>query len=642
MILTLRTTLFSLVSLSLILAACSPTPTGPGAAVDSDGVKGDGDGGDGDGDLHLGDGDGDLQPGDGDLSPGDGDSGIDPTTLPATASCGDSLLNEDEACDDGNKESGDGCGDNCRYVEGGFICREAGNPCEPFAKCGDGVVSFPESCDDGNTVSGDGCTDNCKEEIGYRCDGVQDSVCTHTVCGDGKQEGAEACEHHPDSLVQGQAVPFNGCTVDTCQMEPNCTGFSCESPCGDGLIIGEEAREGRCDDGNIFDGDGCSSACEIEEGYDCTRKDCEIYDPDGDGAGPCLLRVPVIFRDLPNSFADVLPEYEEGAVDPCPPTPGLVGDQLNDDRKPVSSGVGSPGCIASADSFYQWYNDSDVTSTIIGELLLFDDNGTGNFVNRYGNRGDGLNPTQFSAGIDGNPAFFPLDGHALALPYNGEHATTPPQYYGGATDWSDNDGGSHNYYFTSEILYWFTYTVEMDATLTFLGDDDVFVFVNGHLALDLGGAHVPEKGSLVIRNGQLATNYESEARDAEGELLPVGPYDALAGTKAATEYGLQDGKVYQIKVFQAERKVYGSSFQLTLAGFNASRSDCRAVCGDGIIGAGEECDDSKNDGGYNECQADCKLGGFCGDGIVQENEVCDDADPNRPINCAGCRVIVIK
>src|SRR5690606_33946954 len=148
---------------------------------------------------------------------------------------------------------------------------------------------------------------------------------------------------------------------------------------------------------------------------------------------------------------------------------------------------------------------------------------------------------------------------------------------------------------------------------------------------------------LVIRNGQVATTYESEARDSQtGELLDEGPYDHLAGSKPVTEYGLQDGNVYQIKVFQAERKVYGSSFQLTLAGFDSSRSDCRAVCGDGKIGAGEECDDGENDGGYNECQADCKLGGFCGDGIVQETEVCDDADPNAPANCAGCRVLVIK
>lgn len=49
-----------------------------------------------------------------------------------------------------------------------------------------------------------------------------------------------------------------------------------------------------------------------------------------------------------------------------------------------------------------------------------------------------------------------------------------------------------------------------------------------------------------------------------------------------------------------------------------------------------------NDGGYNECQPGCKLGGYCGDGIRQENEQCDDNEPNAPANCRGCRVINIR
>lgn len=34
-----------------------------------------------------------------------------------------------------------------------------------------------------------------------------------------------------------------------------------QSGCGDALLTGDE----QCDDGNIWDGDGCSSACLIEE-----------------------------------------------------------------------------------------------------------------------------------------------------------------------------------------------------------------------------------------------------------------------------------------------------------------------------------------------------------------------------------------
>ena len=66
------------------------------------------------------------------------------------------------------------------------------------------------------------------------------------------------------------------------------------------------------------------------------------------------------------------------------------------------------------------------------------------------------------------------------------------------------------------------------------------------------------------------------------------------------------------------------------------------VCGDGFVGFGEECDDGVNDGGYNECQAECKLGGYCGDGIKQAGETCDDADPDAPASCNGCRIIVVR
>eukprot|EP00736_Rhodelphis_marinus_P013163 Rmarinus@m.18707 len=37
------------------------------------------------------------------------------------------------------------------------------------------------------------------------------------------------------------------------------------SGCPDGIVTGEE----QCDDGNAISGDGCSSYCFVEDGYDC-------------------------------------------------------------------------------------------------------------------------------------------------------------------------------------------------------------------------------------------------------------------------------------------------------------------------------------------------------------------------------------
>jgi hypothetical protein len=38
--------------------------------------------------------------------------------------------------------------------------------------------------------------------------------------------------------------------------------------------------------------------------------------------------------------------------------------------------------------------------------------------------------------------------------------------------------------------------------------------------------------------------------------------------------GLQEGQVYEIAVFQAERQTYGSSYKLTMTGFNTASSQC--------------------------------------------------------------------
>ena len=94
----------------------------------------------------------------------------DPTAnMAAPPGCGDGVLAADEACDDGNTTSGDGCSANCLRVEPGYSCVPAGQLCHEIAHCGDGVAVPPEQCDDGNTIAGDGCSPTCKVEIGYKC-----------------------------------------------------------------------------------------------------------------------------------------------------------------------------------------------------------------------------------------------------------------------------------------------------------------------------------------------------------------------------------------------------------------------------------------------------------------------------------------
>ena len=110
-----------------------------------------------------------------------------------------------------------------------------------------------------------------------------------------------------------------------------------------------------------------------------------------------------------------------------------------------------------------------------------------------------------------------------------------------------------------------------------------------------------------------------------------------------TKFSLTNGQFYEVVVFQAERQTVGSSYRLTLSGFNALPSECRPVCGDGIIGIGEECDDGKNAGGYGQCAPGCKLGEYCGDGVVQPDyEDCDDGvNINMPCP-SGCKRLIVN
>ena len=221
--------------------------------------------------------------------------------------CGNGVLTVDEACDDGNTVSGDGCSADCQTIEPGWQCPAPGRPCTPI--CGDGKVELGKPCDDGNTANGDGCSSTCQIEPGWSCTGSP-SVCTKAVCGNGVLETGEACDcgTDPTQLPTGCTGPnglFNGdgtgCSK-TCTMEPICRGtdgtgptHACAATCGNGnLEPGED-----CDDGNLVDGDGCSSTCKIEPGFTCTTRtnpdtqECTqtIY------SGQCL-ELPVKYRDF--------------------------------------------------------------------------------------------------------------------------------------------------------------------------------------------------------------------------------------------------------------------------------------------------------------------------------------------------------
>lgn len=508
--------------------------------------------------------------------------------------CGDGQINNGEDCDDKNTVSNDGCSATCK-IEPGWICPIPAVACTA-AECGDGLVAGKEECDDKNKKSGDGCSSTCTIEDGFKCPNAGQS-CSPTTCGDNKKEGTEQCD-------DGNLTPYDGCSP-TCTKEPTCpkTGGACTDACGDGIVFpGED-----CDDGNTKDGDGCSSTCKVEQGYKCSPSTDPL---------PQEIDQPIIYRDFsrgdkegvcaPNGCANGHPDFDtySGSVRGIP---GLLfnnGDAtktgvLDAEGKPqykCTLGDGANCTVTSKDTYAQWYRD-------------LPGNGTTTRVNYSFNQT--LPLTKQADGTyqyDSNGSnFFPIDGKGFGNQYKS----------------STDCGGDHNFHFTSELRFWFQYdqsAIDNPPEFDFTGDDDVYVFINGKLAVDIGGVHNAESSSVTLN----ATN---------AGLLQ-----------------LAKGQIYEFALFQAERNRCASDYKATFKGFARAKSVCVAQCGDGFQTPDEACDDGKNNDtnvppaapAYGKCSSDCKSRGpYCGDGTLQNPpEKCDDGAFNGgydkcKVDCSG-------
>ncbi|WP_437577154.1 fibro-slime domain-containing protein [Sorangium sp. So ce887] len=168
--------------------------------------------------------------------------------------------------------------------------------------------------------------------------------------------------------------------------------------------------------------------------------------------------------------------------------PGIVEPELGADHKPVYAHEGATDHTSGPEAFYQWYHDDPAVNVSIPYVvpLKVSERGFGNFQGKE---------------------FFPIDNQG----------------------WG-NEGQEHNFSFTYELHMTFEY--RPGDVFWFVGDDDLWVFINRRLAIDLGGLRVATPAFVDL-------------------------------DESAEELGIEVGKEYPLDFFHAERRMYGSSFSIS-------------------------------------------------------------------------------
>jgi fibro-slime domain-containing protein len=221
-------------------------------------------------------------------------------------------------------------------------------------------------------------------------------------------------------------------------------------------------------------------------------------DPSEGGGQPCGHVLSALIRDFKPSTENGHPDFERDDYEPDDDmvTPGLVKFDLGADGKPVYALPGGSRCTTGPAEFAQWYNDVPGVNMDVPVTIPLTPSAPGS-----------------STYIYQSAEFFPIDGKGF-----GNGPVLP-------------DGTApHNFSFTTEVHLSFTY--EGGEIFSFSGDDDLWVFINKKLAIDLGGLHP--------------------------EILGTADLDALAGT-----LGIVKGQTYPMDLFQAERHTMDSNFNVT-------------------------------------------------------------------------------
>ncbi len=285
------------------------------------------------------------------------------------------------------------------------------------------------------------------------------------------QERVEACR---DACGSGQRACAEG-KWGECVVAP--VVRACSDACGAGQETCARGSWGECEVPELKRP--CSSVCGVG------NETCRVGRWGRcDAPQPKPPQLSAVVRDFsPATHPDFEANYRSGL------DPGIVQRELGPDEKPVYASATRTPSTSGPAAFYQWYHDDpsvNSTKEISLQLEPAEDE-----------------PGQFQYQ---DLEFFPIDDELFG-----------------------NEGRAHNYHFTLEAKTSFEY--RGGEVFAFDGDDDMWVFINYQLAIDLGGLH----NSLAAE---------------------------VALDSIAAPFGLQRGGVYPLHFFFAERHTIASHFTI--------------------------------------------------------------------------------
>lgn len=373
------------------------------------------------------------------------------------------------------------------------------------------MVSMPCACSRTQLPAIDPCDEEdairqCANHCGS--DGTQ-------VCKDGAWQ---ACVVPPrkircsNACGEGLAECVNGaegeCVIAESPVE------SCETDCGPGTRICEAGSWGQC----VYAGGprACSNecgsgtqACINGKWATCTveRKEEACSSACGSGKRVCEggtwtscdapqplpPKLHATIRDFtPKTNSDFQREdLPMGSISDR----GAVLPELGDEDLPVLASSTGTRTIHGPETFNQWFRDVPEVNITFEEKLQL-----------------AASPNEPGMFVYEDSTFFPIDGRGF-----GNYSSPTGTSYG------------HNYHFTLMVKTEFRYVG--GETFSFSGDDDMWVFINRRLAIDLGGVHEIQTASVKL--------------------------DEQAG-----ELGISPGNTYSLHFFFAERRTVASNFMI--------------------------------------------------------------------------------